>query len=470
MSPSRLEYLVVLAGLVCLFAACVEDPLPETHIPDNPTNVVFERGGLSPELGQIDQLHVPAIEDDDPVVEEEDCTYATIAELVHEEGSPFAPTGDVSGQLERCVIPVHRGVAAQGMVLEAVLTANSDARLLHFMGSNANDYGAVDSRILPEDGPVSYRWIADRTGEFAFGIDAAYHDGSADYALSVSCIDMCDLAMTRYPIVLLHGMGGSDVILNLIEYFWGVKAELEEAGYDVYVTVVDPINSTYERASQLIPQLEEIFKETGARKLNLIGHSQGGLDCRAVVSQYGWGDRIASVTTIATPHRGSPMADLAAGAYDLTQIGQDVAEAAVDIYGWLLGREGDQDLGPIVHHLTDEYMIDVFNPENPIDPRVAYFSWNGHTCGAIEPDCSDEWDGEIVSPFLAPTYRALQLMGEPNNDGLVTLDSAMWGEFLGELPGDHLDEVGLLFGSGMRGLHHLDFFLSEAERLFEAGF
>ena len=135
-----------------------------------------------------------------------------------------------------------------------------------------------------------------------------------------------------------------------------------------------------------------------------------------------------------------------------------------------MGRGTEQELDSAVHEMTPGYMTEVFNVENPDDPAVAYYSWNGHTCGAIERDCIDAWDGEIVSPFLAPTYRALQLMGSDSNDGLVPYESAQWGEFLGEIPGDHLDEVGLLFGSGTRGLNHLEFFLSEGRRLFEAGF
>jgi len=313
-------------------------------------------------------------------------------------------------------------------------------------------------------------WTAENTGEFALGIDAAYHEGSGDYSLLVECLEQCDRAMTRYPIVLLHGMGGSDRILNLIEYYYGVQAALEDEGYDVFVTVVDPINSAYERAEQLVPQLQEIIDQTGARKLNLIGHSQGGLDGRAVIATHGWGDRVASMTTLATPHRGTPLADLGVGAMDATGINLDILEPAMDLYGWLLGRGWDQDLDAPVHEMTSDYMLNHFNVDNPDDERVAYFSWNGHTCGALERDCIREWDGEVVTPFLIPTYRLLQLLTDDPSDGLVPLSSAQWGTFLGEIPGDHLDEVGLLFGSGRRGFNHLVFFSEEGRRLFDAGF
>src|SRR6185295_14036690 len=46
---------------------------------------------------------------------------------------------------------------------------------------------------------------------------------------------------------------------------------------------------------------------TGAGKVNLIGHSEGGLDARYVLAVRP--DLIASLTTVATPHLGADLAD-----------------------------------------------------------------------------------------------------------------------------------------------------------------
>lgn len=45
-------------------------------------------------------------------------------------------------------------------------------------------------------------------------------------------------------------------------------------------------------------------------KVNIIGHSKGGLDTREMLYLYPtMKDKIASITTMATPHRGTALAD-----------------------------------------------------------------------------------------------------------------------------------------------------------------
>jgi triacylglycerol esterase/lipase EstA (alpha/beta hydrolase family) len=208
---------------------------------------------------------------------------------------------------------------------------------------------------------------------------------------------------------------------------------------------------------------------SGARRVNLIGHSQGGLDGRVLISGLGWGDRVASYTTIAGPHLGTPIADLAAGITTDSEITQALLDGIGDLFGRLLGR-GDQAINDSIREMTSEYMIEIFNPAYPNDPQVEYFSWNGHTCSRLEPDCRRDWNGEVVDLLLAPTYRALQIMGYEDSDGLVPLESSKIGTFLGEIPADHLDEVGQLADVRNRSFDHREFFVSEGHRLFDAGF
>src|SRR5579883_1337727 len=121
-----------------------------------------------------------------------------------------------------------------------------------------------------------------------------------------------------YPIVLLHGMAGFDKLKPPLDvtYFAGVIGDLATIGEtQVYATVAPPYDTSENRARAIAPQIDAIRMKTGKARVNIVGHSQGGMDARVLASPNGLalGDRIASVTTIATPHRGSQVADLVLG-------------------------------------------------------------------------------------------------------------------------------------------------------------
>jgi triacylglycerol esterase/lipase EstA (alpha/beta hydrolase family) len=68
---------------------------------------------------------------------------------------------------------------------------------------------------------------------------------------------------------------------------------------------VEPFRGVADRSTTLSRSIDQILRETGAKKVNLVAHSLGGKDARYLVSALGYGDRVASISTIGTPHRGS---------------------------------------------------------------------------------------------------------------------------------------------------------------------
>ena len=60
------------------------------------------------------------------------------------------------------------------------------------------------------------------------------------------------------------------------------------------------------RAAELKRFLRERFPN---EKVHVIAHSMGGLDARYMISRLGMEDRVLSLTTVGTPHRGSKYAD-----------------------------------------------------------------------------------------------------------------------------------------------------------------
>ena len=82
-----------------------------------------------------------------------------------------------------------------------------------------------------------------------------------------------------------------------------LKFNLEKEGYKVYVADTDGFGSVENNAEQLKSFIERVLSETGAEKVNIIAHSKGGLDAKYMITKLYMEDKIASLTTLCTPHK-----------------------------------------------------------------------------------------------------------------------------------------------------------------------
>jgi len=296
-----------------------------------------------------------------------------------------------------------------------------------------------------------------RSGEFFLLVRSSEPADPAVYDLELFCLEGCGLEATRYPIMLVHGLMGFDQMGNY-QGFYDIPQTLGERGQLIYVAGVDPLNTMEVRAGQLVVQLDEFLKSSRARKVNIIAHSQGGLDSRYAISSLGYGDRVSALVTVATPHHGTPLADVALGL--LPGATQEALALLLNLVGAANGYESDA-LAAFAD-LTTDYVTNVFNPENPDDPRVSYISWTGLTCplGII---CKDVCDLE-----LRFSYNLINLVAG-DNDGIVPVESAPWGDYRGTVPADHFDEIGQIAGITGRHFDHREFYLEITRDLMAAG-
>jgi len=354
-----------------------------------------------------------------------------------------APPG-LTAALPSCASAVHPLVApagsrwqvqATGLPADAHLYAYS-AHYLQHLGTGVAREPLGSSDFAGDSGEALVEFNPEWSGEQA--IVVARDDGrtEGDYTLTATCLSGCDLRTTRYPVALLHGYAGVDSYFGILDYFHDVRGPLTERGYLLLAPTTNPIDESDTRADQLAEQLTEWMEETGARKVNLIGHSQGGLDGRLLIAGKGWSDRVVSLTTIAAPHGGIPLI--------------------------LADFLSVQDFSP-------DYM-EVFNVAYPNHPDVRYWSWSSRSCGILQPVCIANSDGEVVDVLLGASYTLLLRFGE--NDGIVPTENMIWGEHLGMLYADHFDEVGQIADLNLPidPFDHRDFYRSEMERLAEAGF
>jgi len=202
-----------------------------------------------------------------------------------------------------------------------------------------------------------------------------------------------------------------------IEYFRGLP-ELYPGALFPKVPVDAHVR---ERAPLLAQQIQDRFP-TG--DIHVIAHSMGGLDTRYLLAKnlLGLANRIKSLSTVSTPHRGSPVADLLVGLIP------DIDSAPLQRFLNHFPAVGSGALDD----LSTRAAV-TFNQEIKDVPGVRYLSYFGfgHT-----------------SLALLPTVEFIQRHGhtdeEKTNDGVVSLASAKWPVDLVEQPwaADHLAQIG----------------------------
>lgn len=217
----------------------------------------------------------------------------------------------------------------------------------------------------------------------------------------------------RAPIVLIHGLLGFDRVqvgnYTVASYFPGIFEALQSGGNRVLVPALSPTAGVAQRARQLQDFLD---KECPAEPVHLIAHSMGGLDARCMISQLGMDDRVLSLTTVGTPHRGTAFAD-----WSITKF-ERLLKPVLGFLGVPLGAFYD---------LTTA-ACRAFNDRTPDSPKVRYFSVGGIHHGS----------------YLAPGWllpHNVVLRAEGPNDGVVSQTSATYGEQFDVWEGDHFNLV-----------------------------
>ena len=249
---------------------------------------------------------------------------------------------------------------------------------------------------------------------------------------------------TRHPVVLVHGVLGFTrrTISRLFSfaYFQGVEDALREAGIEV-VSVPLPATSSVDARARA---LKDAVDRTRAPRVNLIAHSMGGLDARWYVGKLGGHEKVASLVTISTPHRGTHLAD-----WSDVRLGRAMA-------GWRLLRDVGIDSSAF-RDLTRAACL-ARNAELVTAPEVPTYSLGG----------ARPWYATAAP--LQMSFRMLQRAEGPN-DGLVSVESARWGEWWGTVEADHLAQTGWHWTPpGIARFDHRAFYLGLVRRLAERGF
>lgn len=287
---------------------------------------------------------------------------------------------------------------------------------------------------------------------------------------------------TRYPIVLVHGLLGF-VRLPGHSYWNGIDMALRWQGAEVYPVRLSGVHDNEALGAQLLERIAAIRTASGARRVNLLGHSQGGLSARyAAALRPDW---VASVTTVATPNQGSEVADrlrdllppsgrrerlLVRGFEGLARLMERLECAE---RGLCLPLDGAASLLA----LTSEGMAG-FNARYP---QGLPERWGGEGAGEVDGVRYYSWSGILqtridAAPGLDPGHVLCHQLARcfareaGQNDGLVGRFSSHLGRVIrSDYPFDHLDVVNRCWGRRVGAVRPLGVFLEHLVRLAEAG-
>lgn len=302
----------------------------------------------------------------------------------------------------------------------------------------------------------------------------------------------------RLPIVLCHGLYGFDVrgpFLGLEYQYWSATLDVlrKKIGATVLVHGVPPTGSIEERAESLHRFLCS-HPDARGQRLNFVAHSMGGLDARYLFSHIRPTEYTpASLTTLGTPHRGSPFMDWCNSNIG---VGLDLIDSMMDsvqpntvpddtparrapysLKAPLLARKETPQTSrqrhalsslmralqsvsssvsnyilsvldqPAYAMLSTRYMTRLFNPTTPNRPGIHYYSIaaRARDMSVLHP----LWLPKLILDKAATTGSCgadtdgshdARGTAEGGNDGLVSVRSAQWGEFLGVMENwDHWD-------------------------------
>lgn len=245
-----------------------------------------------------------------------------------------------------------------------------------------------------------------------------------------------------YPIVLAHGIARFDILRRELEargiltditgndalhYFRNIRPFLQQHGFTVYHTNVGFAASIEQRSRELAEQVDALCARHG--KVHIIGHSMGGLDARhMIVDIPGMDQKVASLTTVGTPHLGTSFAD------------------------WGLSNGGDE----LIRALED--VVDLRGFASLTTSACQAFNRRAEAAEAANPVvyqtyASSQEKYRVLGPLQA-FWQIIQNF-EGDNDGLVPVRSQLWcAELVSDghrkrvaqhrfpIPADHFNQIG----------------------------
>ena len=248
-----------------------------------------------------------------------------------------------------------------------------------------------------------------------------------------------------------------------------LNALFNQKGFNLHVACIPSIASIENLATELKDDIEKKFPAAEKRKFHIIAKSMGGLAVRQVLSDAykenrSLSDQVITFTTISTPHKGSYIANMLMQGEFCTipgnilsffrsffpddPDGYGFAAAGADLTTYSKFRE---------LYVNKKIENDLKIKDDPEIYKRAFSYGYAIDCDA---NCRSKYHDRKTIPSLIihcwhdAMVKNLELNYDPENgdlntqnDGLVTVESAMYGKYVDTFEGDHmaLTEKGWLY-------------------------
>jgi len=233
----------------------------------------------------------------------------------------------------------------------------------------------------------------------------------------------------KYPVLLCHGYGALASVVKPSPMH-EVCMYLRQHGIIAFAPNIVPYAKIETRAEQWVVRILQLRDKYKFEKMNVIAHSMAGLDMRYALLHSDIHQHVASLTTLATPHLGTSLAEL------ILNTPGKVRDKLGEVFDWFgnsMYPKGESDAVGAVRQLTRQYIQEEFNSAHADRPNIKYYSYGASV-------------GKGTDHPLNAIYRYQNQYifdHEGPNDSFVSEESARWGKYIKTIPLSHLEQIKL---------------------------
>jgi triacylglycerol lipase len=231
----------------------------------------------------------------------------------------------------------------------------------------------------------------------------------------------------KHPVLVCHGYGALAGLMKPSPLY-DVALLMREHNVPAFAPNIVTYAKIETRAARWIRLIHKVKQRTKADKLNIVAHSMGGLDMRYALAKLDAAPHVESLTTISTPHRGASLAELALSTPNR------IRNKIGDFLEWMGERvvpNDESDAIGAARQLTRAYINEQFNPFIKDHPDIPYYSYSAAV-----------GKGTNLSIKVISRYQNNHIYGQEGlNDGMVSVNSAKWGEHIKTIHLSHLEQM-----------------------------